>query len=74
MAVPVMVMITVFVHVIAINRLMWAHGRHEASSRRVIIYASAPRSHNHSAPPHASVARPQHMRRECAGPVSLRGI
>ena len=42
MAVPVMVMITVFVHVIAINRLMWAHGRHEASSRRVIIYASAP--------------------------------
>jgi len=49
MAVPVMVMITVFVHVIAINRLMWAHGRHEASSRRVIIYASAPRSHNRSA-------------------------
>jgi hypothetical protein len=37
-----MAMIGVFMHAIAIKSLMWAHGEHEASTRRVMIYASAP--------------------------------
>lgn len=44
MGVPMMVKISVVMHVIAIKRLMWAHGEHETSTRRVIIYAFAARS------------------------------
>jgi hypothetical protein len=35
MGVPVMAMIGVYMHAIAIKSLMWAHGEHEASIRRV---------------------------------------
>jgi len=45
MGVPVMVMIGVFMHAIAIKSLMWAHGEHETSTRRVMIYASVPYMH-----------------------------
>jgi membrane protein involved in colicin uptake len=36
MAAPVMVMISVVMHVIAIKRLMWAHGEHETSTRGAV--------------------------------------
>jgi hypothetical protein len=54
MGAPEMVMIRVVMHVIAINRLMWAHGEHETSMRRVMIYASAAYMH----PPRGHTAVP----------------
>jgi len=36
MGVPMMVMIGVFMHAIAIKSLMWAHGNHETSARCVM--------------------------------------
>ena len=56
MGAPVMVMIGALMHVMAIKRLMWAHGGHETSTQRVMIYASTPYMH----PPrgHTSQFRP----------------
>ena len=68
MGVPMMVMIGVVMHVIAIKKLMWAHGEHETSMRRVMIYASAPYMH----PPRGHTAVPPRRTRLWLGREAAR--